>query len=241
MATEKTPKRFGLRAQLAGYPWQDVRDEIERDGILISVHDGVMDVEYDSAVDEAQAKQLAQVYLDAHVFRTGTKITADFNHRWEVMDTGETAHLLDITDVAHLTDRVQVTRHQISISGTASIATQDAHDSASFTNDSALVHKALNDETLERALHYFAQEAVDAERARYGIYKAIEVITKHLGKDGRDKIAALAGKGKSYVGDLMQAAQFARHATTTAQVQLSDDECRQRAKSLIQAYADSLT
>lgn len=240
MGSEQSTKRFGLRAHLQGYPWRDVSDEIERDDIIITVRDGLMEAQYDDAAQEAMARQLAQAYLDAYCFRTGTRVTADFNHRWEVLDTGEVTHSLELADAVHATDRLQVTRHQLSVAATASLVREDAHDSASFTHDSALVHKALKDETLARALRYYSQEVVDAERPLAGIYNAIEVIAKHLGSSGRDKLAALAGQKKSYVGDLMQSTQFTRHAATTAQVQLPDDECRHRAQLLIQAYADSL-
>jgi hypothetical protein len=73
-----------------------------------------------------------------------------------------------------------------------------------------------------------------------GLYNAIEAITKHLAGDGREALAKLAGKSKSYVGDLMQTTQHSRHPKTNAIVNLPLDECKARAKVLINAYAQSL-
>jgi len=49
-------------------------------------------------------------------------------------------------------------------------------------------------------------------------YKAIEVITNKLGKNGRRDLAAMVGEAKSYVEDLMETTQLARHAVTPANV-----------------------
>ena len=57
---------------------------------------------------------------------------------------------------------------------------------------------------------------------------------------GREKLARLVGQGVRYVDDLMQTTQIMRHARTQAKRVLVDEECRQRAKILIEAYAGAI-
>jgi len=140
-----------------------------------------------------------------------------------------------------VSERVQVRVNQATITGKARIVTKEMHDSASFTNDSTLANKILADATLRDALKYYADEVLDAERPLYGIYKAIEVITDKLGKNGRRDLAAMIGEGKSYVDDLMETTQLTRHAVTSARHRISEDTCRQRAHRLIEAYATATT
>jgi hypothetical protein len=235
-------KSFGMSAQLEGYLWQDVTDEFEQNGVTVKVHDGLMEVLYDTAADEAKAKGIADTYLDAHILRTGYKITANFNHTWRKTSTGATDHSLGFAAEVMLTERLQVqVTHQATIQGTARIVTQDMHDSASFTNEQPMAVKALADPTLRSALRYYSEQVVGDDMPMGGIYNAIEVITKHLGGDGRKKLATLAGQSKAYVADVMQTTQHARHPSTSAKVQLSVDECKYRAKVLIDAYAASLS
>ncbi len=229
-----------MSGELGGYILKNDTEELEHGSVTIKVHDGVMELQYDNQVDKPRALKLAKSYLDAYIFRTGQKITVNFNHSWENTGLG-VAHALNFEANVHVTERVQVRISRAEITGRARIVTKEFYDSASLSNDTALVNKALNDSTLAKALDYYASDVVDADKPLNGIYNSIEVITKHLGgHDERKQLAMLAGKGESYVGDLMQATQFTRHAVTNASVRLSDEECRQMALVLIRAYADSI-
>jgi hypothetical protein len=119
--------------------------------------------------------------------------------------------------------------------------------SESFTNDSIIVRKALRNTTLAHALNYYAEEIIDHDRPLYGIYKALEQISTHLGKGskGRGALATLAGKPRKFVDDIMETAQTERHseqwlALKKTKVLLTDQECIERAQLLIKVYADSL-
>ncbi len=81
-------KRFGMRAQLEGFTWNDVVDNIEQDGVSIKIHDGVMEVGYDAESDYKKAIEVAKAYLNAYAFRNNTRLKADFDHTWEVTDSG---------------------------------------------------------------------------------------------------------------------------------------------------------
>lgn len=231
---------FGIRADLQGYPWHDIAEELETDGIKIKIHAGMIEVGYDSAEDEAKAKRIAGLYLGSHSLRTGMKVTANFNYAWrrEAASDG-VHHAMNLADTVFISDRIQV---QVTQPGNAFILSQAEHDRASFSYDSATVQKALLDPVLEKAVGYFAAEVVGDDKPFYGIYKAIEVITKHLGDDGRKKLADLAGKNRKYADDLMNTtnAPTKRHAVSPAVALLDDAECVERAKILIEAYARSV-
>jgi hypothetical protein len=221
-------KKFGIRGELNGYPWKDATEQFEEDGIEISIHDGVIEVGYDTATDKERAERLAHLYLNANTLRTGTKITVNFNYSWVENASGGVDHSIELSDQVKVTDRLQIRTNQATITGKARIVSPQDHDSASFTNDTEMVHKALQDTTLEKALGYFAQEVTDDDRPLYGAYKAIEAITEHFGRNGRQQLGSLVGKGKSYVDDLMQTAQHTRHAITSAGKPLTEDECVRR-------------
>ncbi len=242
--TSRMDKKFGISAELTGYLGKDVNYEKDVDGIHLNVHDGIIELSYDVATDEPRAKELAVAYINAYILRTDLKITEHFNHSWQKSQTGATNHSMQFASEVKMSSRLQgVSTHQKTQSAAARIVTQDAFDSASFANDSAMASKTLADITLKRALHYYAREVVDADRPLSGIYNAVEVITNHLGGDkvGRPKLAALARKNSSYVSDLMQATQATRHPDPNTVVRLSENECKDRAKILINAYAQSVT
>jgi hypothetical protein len=122
-------------------------------------------------------------------------------------------------------------------------ADQQMRDSASFTGDAPMLQKAQRYAALKSALLYYSQEVVDDDRPLYGVYKALEAMIDHLGQnqsDGRRALARLAGQPRSYIDDVMQTAQVRRHHRTTGTRRLTDEECRQRAKLLIDIFARSL-
>lgn len=240
-------KRFVMRAQLEGFAWNDIVDNIEQDGVSIKVHDSIMEVSYYNESDYPKVIEIVKAYLNAYAFRNNTKLKADFNHTWEVVEGGGKKHAMGLTANLNfdarikVSERVQVRVNQATITGKARIVTKEMHDSASFTNDSTLANKILADTTLRDALKFYADEVLDADRPLYGIYKALEVITDKLGRNGRRDLAAMVSEGKVYINDLMETTQTTRHAVTPARQRITEVECRQRAHRLIEAYAASVT
>ncbi len=98
---------------------------------------------------------------------------------------------------------------------------------------------------MAKALQYFSEEVVDDERPLYGIYKAVEALCESL-PGGRGALGMLAGcpnkkAGKRYVDDIMQTSGLTRHHNDrNAQPILTDAECKERARVLIEAFANSI-
>jgi hypothetical protein len=132
-------------------------------------------------------------------------------------------------------DTVRTTK--VTIRGMARIVSPD-FDSSRVSNSSALVRKSLRNKALAKALIYFSEEVVDDDRPLYGVYKALEELCHAAG--GQEKLAQLASQTKKYVNDVMQTTQTTRHARPQAAQVLSDAECRERARILIEAYAKSI-
>lgn len=239
-------KPFGIQGEIANFPFKDLQETFyNQDGIEIEVKDSIMFIGVDDESKLDNAKELARLYLSIWSERQNIKVGVDFNHTWKTNPQGGKDHFLELHDSVKVTERVQIqtVTHQANIQGKARIVTQEMHDSASFTNDSSVLKKALKYPTLKSALLHFSQEVVDDERPLYGVYKALEAITGHLDKsekEGRKKLAGLVNQPLSYVGDVMQTAQIKRHNNTNATRKLEDSECKQRAKILIDAFANSL-
>lgn len=85
-------------------------------------------------------------------------------------------------------------------------------------------------------MRYLNEEVVGDDRPLYGIYKALEALTKTLGKgSGRSKLGKLAGHNEKYVDDVMQTAQTTRHHDDpNARRLLTETECLERARNLYQ-------
>jgi hypothetical protein len=106
-----------------------------------------------------------------------------------------------------------------------------------------MLQKAQRYPALESAILYYSKEVVDDDRPLYGVYKALEAMIDHLGQnqsDGRRALARLAGQPRSFIDDVIQTTQVRRHHGTTGTRRLTDEECRQRAKLLIDIFARSL-
>jgi hypothetical protein len=144
--------------------------------------------------------------------------------------------------LASLTDDVRITT--VTIQGKASIVSE-VFDSAKVSSYSALVKKSQKNPALAKALMYFSDEVVDDERALYGIYKAIEALCESLPGE-RAALGMLAGcqnskAGKRYVDDIMQTSGLTRHHNDpNSRPILTDAECKERARILIEAFANSI-
>ncbi|HYT40977.1 MAG TPA: hypothetical protein VEP90_01405 [Methylomirabilota bacterium] len=245
-------KLFGAQGEIANFPFKDLHAPFyNQNGIEIEIKDGILYVGVDDESKLEEAKELARLYLFAWSERQNIKVGVDFNHTWKTSAQGNEHHFLEIHDTAQVTDRVQIqtVTHQVTIKGTASIVTQQMYDSASPVNDTPMVNKALKDTTLKNALRYFSEEIVNSDKPLSGVYKALEEITRHMGKGseskGRTELVKLVGETKKYVDDIMETTQTDRHseewlALKKAKAVFSDNECKERARILINAYANTL-
>jgi hypothetical protein len=242
---------FGVQGEIKNFPFKDLHETFyNQDGVELEINNGVLFVGVDDEAKLEEAKDLARLYLAAWSERQQIKAAVDFNHAWQTNAKGHKDHSVSLGDSVKPVERLQMqtTTHQVTIKGTASIVTQQMHDSASFTNDAAMQQKAQTYPALKNALFYYNEEIVDDDRPLYGIYKAVEAMvtqlqtTFHLEKnEARKKLAGLAGQPITYVTDVIQTAEVKRHHKTSATRKISDDECRQRAKILIDAFASSLS
>jgi len=241
---------FGFRGAIqSSAVFDGPTDTFASDGIVVTVEGGVFSIGYQREDQEQEARRLAAALIDTWMFRHGAKVGVDFDQSWRV---GPDGHRL-VSVNGRVEHRVRAT-----LSVTATLRDERGNDVTrvinpySFANDQELAEKTCRDRTLETALHYFTREVVEDERPLYGIYKAIEEVTKQLAalhnhnlskkdsKDGRQLLAALVGEREEFVGHLMETTQLQRHARTHAKRRLSDEECYARAKMLIEAYAQSL-
>lgn len=230
-------KPYGLRGELEPkWMFQGLEETLVNDGITITVKESVLEVGYDNETDEQAARELVKLYLFNQTRNTNFKVTATLNQSWRIENNKKKFAIgLD----AAIKPSGQVRIASADVETRASIAPANIYDSRSLHNSTDIVKKALEDKPLAKALEYYADEVVDADRPLYGIYKALEELAKHL--DGRDKLGQLAGQNEKYVDDVMQTTQIARHYSgVRASRILSDDECRERANILIEAYANSL-
>lgn len=228
-------KPYGLSGFLVGLV-DDVSDTIVCGSITIEIHGRVMSVGYEAGTDEAEARRLAQHYVDSYILSHGYRISIALDHSWQ---PGNVAGTIDHSIRGYASVPVSA-RGRFVVTRNGEVL----QDSASFVNESDIVNKALSDPVLAEALDYYSSEVVGSDNPLYGIYKALEAITEHLqrqtGRDGRAELARLAVQNKSYVADVMETTQVQRHARTRSRRKMSDEECRARAAELIQAYARSL-
>lgn len=225
---------------------KDLNDEWEQNGIFFSIQNGVFEITFSSKKEEEKALCIAKLFIQAWNFRHDTKLTVNFNHFWEPKDNGDTVHDLSLTENVKLTERVimtHITTHKLSCGIMARIVNK--FDSASFFADQSLVEKCVKDESLRRVLEFYSEEVVDEKRSLYGIYKALEILIEKLKAggnkgDGMEALGKLTGETKKYVEEVIESTQSQRHAITPARSLLSEQECRNRARRLIEAYADSI-
>lgn len=240
-------KFFGFRGSVTpSSVIQDLSEEWEQDGISFSVKDEVFKAKYFNKSEEEKALLIANLFIKTWNFKHNTRLTVNFNHFWGLKEGGGVAHNLILSDTVKVTDRVITTRaitHRLSFEVKARIVGKS--DSASFLANQLLVEKSLKDKSLKEALEFYSEEVVDEKRPLYGVYKALEVLIEKLRNGGKKEVGMevlgkLAGKNKKYIEEVKQRTQLQRHAVTSAKSILSEQECRDRAKLLIEAYANSI-
>lgn len=243
-------KPFGIRgAIIPNTVCKNINKTYSIDEIDIQIKDDIFEVGYDTQSDETKARHIAQNMINSWQLRNGIKISVDFNQSWKMESSGSKTIGINLSDSTTASDRVMmVTTTTHIIKGMAYIIKKES-DSFSFDDDVKMAEKALKDQPLSEALEYFGSEVVQGQRPLYGIHKAIELLMKHLGNGnehkGRRKLATLAGKTETYISELTETAQTQRHSSiwlTTQGVKkiLNEVECKERAKTLIEAYSKTI-
>jgi hypothetical protein len=220
---------FMIGGTIHGLVETDLTETFTRDGVEISIKGSQVQARYGNQDERDVAEELMESYVDAWAFDHDTRLKIVFHSSSERKPDGTTTHTRQAAASVLLSSRLQTVT-------TRADGTQEQYDSASFVNEDGLVSQARSNEVLRKALRHYNEEVADNEKPLYGIYKALEVIADALG--GRAKLAALVGETKSYVDAVMETTQTERHSTTRARALLPDDECRGRARRLIQAYAE---
>jgi hypothetical protein len=233
---------FGLRGAIVPPgPFKGKTEAFTFQGFPIEIEDGVIAIGFNDQSLADQARAIVRQHLAWFSAEHGIRHVAELNRSWERKPDGTTA----VHVVASDTIRVQFDlRTQVSIPGRARIVAA-TYDSAALATYSGLTEKSLRSDALRDAVAYFSDEAIDDDRPLYGIYKAIEALTAAL-PDSRGELGMLAGctskkAGKEYVDAVMQTAQLTRHHNDpNAQRVLTDEECRSRAKVLLDAFSKSV-
>jgi len=213
----------------------------EKNNIVYSIENTVFKVEFDNEEQEEEAQKTANLFISCWNLNNNTHLIVDFNHSWRPGEDNGKNISLKLSDSLTVRDTTKTIHKASSERGMYVVG---KFKSNSFVENSLLVEKALKDEALRKAIEFYSEEVTDSKRPLYGIYKAVESLTNHLKKehhkDGRKALGELAGKDETFVDEIMQSTQFQRHSKTDAKVKLSDEECKSRTKTLIQAYADSI-
>jgi hypothetical protein len=238
---------FGLRGNIIP---ADLFTGYERtvvdDGITILVKEDVIEVGYTAAADEDKARLLVKSYMDALSLKMRFRVHANLHQSWQLVEGDARAWCVAVEGAVKPSGQLRIATADIETS--TAIAPANIYDSRDLANAVELVEKARRDEPLRLALQYYNDEIVETDRPLYGIYKVIEEIAKHLGKQGiknpRKYLGELAGFDEQFVEDVMSTANVGiegRHYSgSTGQRRLSNDKCRERARILIEAYAKSV-
>lgn len=237
--SKATEKPFGIRGTL--FPkgtFKDVSIDIPHDGMFISVHDEIFEVGFDTEKERGYAEEVAQKHIESWSFRNNIKATSYFCQSWRPDIKSNKVVELNLHEELHVSDRVITTT--VTTKGLGYII-KPTSDSYSFENDTNLLNKNTSDRTLSLVLKYFHDEVLGADRPKVGIYRIIEELERGVGS--RDILAKMVGEGKKYITDIRQTTQEHRHTiggSGGAKVILSEQECIDRTRKLMQAYINSI-
>src|SRR6266508_3334739 len=205
------------------------------DGITILVKEGVIEVGYSAAADEDRARLLVKSYMDALSLKMSFRVHANLHQSWQLVEGGARAWCVAVEGEIKPSGQLRIATADVET--TAAIAPANIYDSRDLANAGELVEKVRRNEPLRLALQYYNDEIVETDRPLYGIYKAIEEITKHLCNQGikkpRKYLGELAGFDQQFVEDVMSTTNVpidGRHYSgSPGERRLSNDECREHA------------
>lgn len=196
-------------------------------------------IEYEDEALAREARDVVKLYLAAHNLENGTNYRVDLNQSWRTHAGRSKTIEMELSEALSMAESLSVRVTQATITGRARIVSH-GFDSEILDNQTALVDKCRKDPALASSLTYFNEEVIDDDRPLQGLYKVIEALTKAL-PGGRETLGKLAGHDKKYVTDVTQAAQLTRHHDDPdAKRVLTDEECKERVKILIRAYANAV-
>lgn len=205
----------------------------------LSVENGVIAIGFEDEALADKAREVVKMYLAAHNLENGTNYHVDLNRSWQPQAGSSRRTRVDFSEELSMTPSFGARVVRATNTGRARIVSP-GFDSETLDNQTVLVDKCLKDRGLASALAYFNDEVIEDDRPQYGIYKAIEALTKEL-PGGREALGRLAGRDKRYVTDVTQTAQLTRHHDDPdANRVITDEECKERAKILIRAYASKV-
>lgn len=228
---------FGLRGAIV--PLFNKSQSWDYGFFQLSVESGVCEIGYEDEALEGSAREVVKRYLAAHNFENGTNYHVDLNVSWRMDASGSKAIAIEFCENLSITASLSVQVTQVTSTGGARLVSP-GFDSDALDNQTTLVNQCHKDPALASALMYFNEEVIEDEHPLYGIYKAIEALTKAI-PGGREALGMLVGHNKNYVGDVMVTAQLTRHHNDPdAKRVLTDEECKERAKILIRGYANTV-
>lgn len=227
-------KLYGVSGKLEpDYPFIGLSKVIlDSPEITVKISGGCISAEYMDPGDRTTAEETIIQILQIWSFKNGIRAKVDLNYSWQPTKDAHKTHSLAFKDEIKVNSLFTgIIKHTIDgiIIG---------HDG--FGDTKLLLEKTSRDSVLAKAIAFYSEEVIEDGRPMYGIYKALEAITKNLGKNGRKRLAQLAGESEQYVDDVMQTANTTRHAVSHSSSVLSEEDCKQRARTLIDAYANSL-
>jgi hypothetical protein len=211
-------------------------ESFAHDRFQIKCEGGVLEINYEDPALEDKARELAHTYVAALSLLQLRRFTLQLSQPPRMDYNGVLCVSVEDSGTIRASESVRITAASSLPSGEEKV--MEIYDSRNLHNAKDLVTKALKCPPLQKALEYFAQEVVDDERPLYGIFKALEVLAKDLGKNGREELGRMAERDKKYVDEVFETTQIARHSSGyDARQKLSAPECRERARELILAYS----
>lgn len=228
---------FGLGGTIQpASAFKDRSESFTIDNFQIQITGALLEIGFENDDESENARLVVDQLLGGLSMDNNLRFTIDLNQAWKTEPEGGRALSITISETVNVSDRI-VTTTTIIKKGLSYIVSK--FDSYDLKNQVELVSKCQKDPTLALAVKYFSEEVIDQERPMYGIYKAIESLAGKVG--GREKLGILAGRNKKYVDEVMETANTFRHTAGGHSRQLlTDNECHDRAKLLIDAYAKSI-
>jgi len=227
--------RYGLRGMIQPASFFKENEELFNiDDFSVSVNRGVIEIGFEDITRNDQAKIIVDQLLSGLSIDNNIKFYVDLNESWEKKTDGSSDFNINISDSIKSYDVITVTK-KLSMSYVI-----EKFNSRNLKNQIDLVKKCQKDKSLALALKYFNEEVVGQDRPLYGIYKSIEELSNRVG--GREKLGLISGKDKKYVDNTMQTANNFRHASGDPSKKiLTEEECRNRAYTLIKAYSSTIS
>ena len=106
-----TDKPFGIRGGLTPpEAFKDIKNDIPYDGgVIVSVHDKIIEVGYDREEDKEHAEKIAHDHLVLWSFRNGIKVEALLNMSWKPNANGHRDIGIELHETVKVSERITTT------------------------------------------------------------------------------------------------------------------------------------